>query len=127
MRWSANSLACARLCRFPVLKGSRMSRKPPRALRLGLCLYFAAALFVFTPYYSWQYARGRSRSSLRIGFIIPTAKAFAWPYFAVSDLRARRRNTAAEDYFQSVNFIRAGHRSMSAMVADARKLVEEKE
>lgn len=102
-----------------------MPRKPARLARRFVVVYLAIALFIFTPYFNWQSSHG-SRPRPRFGFLLPTAKAFAWPIFACTELRARQVDAAAAAYFQSVRYVRDGHKPCSAMIAAARKLAEER-
>jgi hypothetical protein len=51
---------------------------------------YAISLMVSIPYYNWQYAREHSFSDWLIwGEFAPTAKAFAWPYFAMQRVKSR--------------------------------------
>lgn len=43
---------------------------------------YSFTIMFFIPYYNWQYAKNNGFAKwLLLGEIVPTAKAFAWPYF----------------------------------------------
>ncbi len=47
-----------------------------------LWIYMLPAVFIFTPYYNWQYARENGFVRwLLLGEVVSTVKAFGWPYF----------------------------------------------
>ncbi len=66
-------------------------------VQVVMAAYFYPLLF-FAPYYNWTYAREHGFSSwLAFGEIVATAKALAWPYFALwSDSEANPQWTEDE-------------------------------
>ena len=50
---------------------------------------YGFTVFIAVPYYNWQYARDHTlRDWLIWGEVIPTAKAFAWPYFVMQNVES---------------------------------------
>ncbi len=65
---------------------------PPKGPAVGQVVYFVFAIYfwvsslIFAPYYNWQYARENGFAKwLVFGEIVPTAKAYVWPYFVFID------------------------------------------
>ena len=51
-------------------------------------LYFMTVLFIFTPYYNWNYVKEYGfKRWLYFGEVTATAKAIAWPYFVFTSSR----------------------------------------
>src|SRR5712671_440807 len=63
-------------------------RKVVRAVAMTVfAVYFWGGMLA-VPYFNWQYARDYGFARwLLLGQFVPTAKAFVWPYFAVSSFR----------------------------------------
>jgi hypothetical protein len=57
----------------------------PATVLLGIVLQlYVASVFVAVPYYNWEYAREHGFTDWLVwGEIVPTGKAFAWPYYAM--------------------------------------------
>lgn len=54
-----------------------------KLLSIVIIGYLLIASVIFIPYYNWEYAKNNGFVKwLLLGEIVPTAKAFAWPYFA---------------------------------------------
>jgi len=55
-------------------------------LMLFLQFYFLISSVIFLPYYNWQYAKEHGFAKwLVFGEIVPTGKAYVWPYFVFFD------------------------------------------
>jgi hypothetical protein len=66
-----------------------------------ICYLYVISLFIAVPYYNWQYARGHGFADwLFWGEIVPTGKAFVWPYFAVQSAKARAIDPAVAQLSQ---------------------------
>lgn len=61
-------------------------------------IYLYISLFIFVPYYNWQYANDHGFADwLFFGEVVATSKAMAWPYFVFlknTDSRARKIDEA---------------------------------
>jgi hypothetical protein len=56
-----------------------------KILSYMISLYFITAVFIFTPYYNWNYAKTHGFARwLFFGEVVATAKSFVWPYYIFS-------------------------------------------
>jgi hypothetical protein len=67
------------------LPTAAIKRKLGQLGQVCFFIYFYVAALIACPYYNWQYAKQNGFASwIVLGQIVPTAKALAWPYFAVA-------------------------------------------
>lgn len=77
-----------------------------------LWIYMVPAVLIFAPYYNWQYARENGFVRwLLLGEIVPTVKAFGWPYFVFMKKSPPPANTWTQAEKENANHLMAAFQS----------------
>lgn len=81
-------------------------------------IYFLVASVIFIPYYNWQFIKQNSFISwILLGGIVPTFKAFTFPYFLIRDLNTHisanvnlssEQNSALKDFYLALEISQRG-------------------